>query len=164
MAKNGNDKEALPGPRERSGGSCQKIGNPRGPQASPSGTAPPGGVGHPGTHTGTPIVEELTNGNASRAFDPHHPLHQLTPEQIDEIGEAFQKIHDDVRDDLGAPDADYIRSLVQFTAGSRRSRGSSSWRLATRRRGPRDDRALRGENPREHGAWATTSCTDSGTG
>jgi fatty acid desaturase len=92
------------------------IGNPRGPQASPAGAPPPGGAprrnGH--DHTGTPIVEEITNGNGSRTFDPDHPLHRLTPEQIDEIGEAFQKIHDDVRADLGADDADYIRSLVQF--------------------------------------------------
>jgi NADPH-dependent stearoyl-CoA 9-desaturase len=93
-----------------------KTGNPRGPQASPSGAPTPGGAprqnGH--DHTGTPIVEELTNGNASRRFDPDHPLHRLTPEQIDEIGEEFQKIHDEVRADLGAKDADYIRSLVQF--------------------------------------------------
>ena len=93
----------------------QKIGHPRGPQASPSGTARPGGPGRPGyTHTGTPIVEELTNGNASRQFDPGHPLRRLTPEQIDEIGEAFQKIHDDVRADLGERDATYIRSLIEF--------------------------------------------------
>ena len=93
-----------------------KVGNPRGPQASPSGTTPPGGAaerrGH--DHTGTPIVEELTDGHASRHFDPDHPLHRLTPEQIDEIGEAFEKIHDEVRADLGASDAKYIRSLVEF--------------------------------------------------
>jgi NADPH-dependent stearoyl-CoA 9-desaturase len=92
-----------------------KVGNPRGPQASPSGTAPPGGGDRGGhDHTGTPMVEELTNGNTSRRFDSEHPLHRLTPEQIDEIGEEFQRIHDEVRADLGASDADYIRSLVQF--------------------------------------------------
>jgi linoleoyl-CoA desaturase len=93
-----------------------KIGNPRGPQASPAGAPPPGGAPRPNghDHTGTPIVEEITSGNGSRTFDPDHPLHRLTPEQIDEIGEAFQRIHDEVRADLGADDADYIRSLVQF--------------------------------------------------
>jgi NADPH-dependent stearoyl-CoA 9-desaturase len=93
-----------------------KVGNPRGPQASPSGAPPPGGATRRKGHdrTGTPIVEEITGGNASRHFDPDHPLHRLTPDQIDEIGEAFQKIHDEVRADLGAADADYIRSLVQF--------------------------------------------------
>ncbi|UTI65377.1 fatty acid desaturase [Paraconexibacter antarcticus] len=46
--------------------------------------------------------------------DPQHPLHRLTPEQIDEIGEAFQAIHDEVRADLGERDAEYIRSIIQF--------------------------------------------------
>lgn len=64
--------------------------------------------------TGTPNPETLTNGNRSRRFEPGHPLHRLTPEQIDEIGEAFQKIGEEVRADLGESDAHYIRSLIQF--------------------------------------------------
>ncbi len=51
---------------------------------------------------------------AYTSADPNHPLHRLTPDQIDEIGEAFQTIGDEVRADLGARDADYIRSIVQF--------------------------------------------------
>ena len=43
-----------------------------------------------------------------------NPLHRLTPEEIEEIGEAFQKIHDDVYGDLGERDAHYIRSMIQF--------------------------------------------------
>jgi len=43
-----------------------------------------------------------------------NPLHRLTPEQIEEIGEAFQKIHDEVYADLGEADALYIRSIIQF--------------------------------------------------
>ena len=41
-------------------------------------------------------------GPMSATANPHHvteienPLHRLTPEQIEEIGEAFQKIHDEV--------------------------------------------------------------------
>jgi fatty acid desaturase len=46
--------------------------------------------------------------------DPTHPLTRLTPQQIEELGVAFQAIHDEVRADLGARDADYIRSLIQF--------------------------------------------------
>jgi NADPH-dependent stearoyl-CoA 9-desaturase len=43
-----------------------------------------------------------------------NPLHRLTPEQIEEIGDAFQKIHDDVYAELGEHDAHYIRSLITF--------------------------------------------------
>ena len=51
---------------------------------------------------------------AYTSADPNHPLHRLTPEQIDEIGDAFQAIGDEVRADLGENDANYIRSIVQF--------------------------------------------------
>ena len=53
-------------------------------------------------------------GRASTALPHEHPLAQLTPEQIEEIGEAFQKIGDEVRADLGEADAHYIRSLIEF--------------------------------------------------
>jgi fatty acid desaturase len=43
-----------------------------------------------------------------------NPLHRLTPEQIEEIGVEFQKIHDDVYGDLGEHDAHYIRSMIEF--------------------------------------------------
>jgi NADPH-dependent stearoyl-CoA 9-desaturase len=46
--------------------------------------------------------------------DPNHPLRKLTPQQIEELGVAFQAIHDEVRADLGERDAHYIRSLIQF--------------------------------------------------
>ena len=45
---------------------------------------------------------------------PANPLHRLTPEQIEEVGAEFQKIHDEVFEDLGDRDATYIRSLIQF--------------------------------------------------
>jgi len=54
------------------------------------------------------------NGRPSIAFPLEHPLARLTPEQIEEIGDAFQKIGDDVRADLGEADAQYIRSLIEF--------------------------------------------------
>jgi fatty acid desaturase len=43
-----------------------------------------------------------------------NPLHRLTPQQIEEIGVAFQKIHDEVYADLGEHDAKYIRSIIEF--------------------------------------------------
>jgi len=43
-----------------------------------------------------------------------NPLHRLTPDQLAEIGQEFQKIHDEVFGDLGDRDATYIRSLIQF--------------------------------------------------
>src|ERR1700737_3660047 len=54
------------------------------------------------------------NGRPSIEFPLEHPLARLTPEQIEEIGDAFQKIGDDVRADLGEADAHYIRSLIEF--------------------------------------------------
>jgi fatty acid desaturase len=52
--------------------------------------------------------------NTVTSTDPNHPLRRLTPEQIEELGLAFQAIHDEVRADLGERDATYIRSLIQF--------------------------------------------------
>ena len=40
------------------------------------------------------------------------PLKRLTPEQIEEIGEEFQRIHDEVFASLGERDAKYIRSII----------------------------------------------------
>jgi NADPH-dependent stearoyl-CoA 9-desaturase len=54
------------------------------------------------------------NGRASTALPHEHPLARLTPAQIDELSDAFQKIGDDVRADLGQADAHYIRSLIEF--------------------------------------------------
>ena len=51
---------------------------------------------------------------ASTSADPDHPLHRLSPEQIEALGDAFQAIHDEVRADLGARDAHYIRSVIAF--------------------------------------------------
>jgi NADPH-dependent stearoyl-CoA 9-desaturase len=48
------------------------------------------------------------------ATETTNPLHRLTPEQLEEIGEEFQKIHDEVYADLGERDATYIRSIIDF--------------------------------------------------
>jgi len=55
-----------------------------------------------------------TATDQSTAEKPNNPVHRLTPEQIEEIGEEFQKLHDEVFADLGDRDANYIRSLIQF--------------------------------------------------
>ena len=52
----------------------------------------------------------MTNAPAANG----NPLHRLTPEQIEELGREFQAIHDEVYADLGAEDAHYIRSMIQF--------------------------------------------------
>jgi fatty acid desaturase len=40
------------------------------------------------------------------------PLKRLTPEQIEQLGEEFQQIHDEVFDSLGERDAKYIHSII----------------------------------------------------
>ncbi len=40
------------------------------------------------------------------------PLKRLTPEQIEQIGQEFQRVHDEVFASLGERDAKYIRSIV----------------------------------------------------
>ena len=52
-------------------------------------------------------------GNGSVATEePENPLHKLTPEQIEELGREFEKLHERVKDDLGERDAKYIRSVI----------------------------------------------------
>ena len=53
---------------------------------------------------------------ARREADPNafNPLFRLSPEQIEEIGEKFQAIHDEIKADLGESDARYIRSMIEF--------------------------------------------------
>ena len=45
--------------------------------------------------------------------DPNsnHPLHRLTPEQIQELGEKFQQIGEETRASLGASDARSARTV-----------------------------------------------------
>jgi NADPH-dependent stearoyl-CoA 9-desaturase len=50
----------------------------------------------------------------TKPYDPENPLHRLTPEQLDEIGREFDKLHDEVFGDLGDSDANYIRSMITF--------------------------------------------------
>jgi fatty acid desaturase len=41
-----------------------------------------------------------------------NPLHKLSDEQIEELGKLFDKLHEQVKDDLGQRDADYIRGVI----------------------------------------------------
>src|ERR1700676_4624041 len=63
-------------------------------------------------------VKTSSNGASAErqgpAYPEGHPLARLTPAEIEAIGEAFQRIGDEVRADLGEADAHYIRSLIEF--------------------------------------------------
>jgi linoleoyl-CoA desaturase len=43
---------------------------------------------------------------------PENPLHRLTPEQVEEIGREFDRLHEEVKSSLGDRDARYIRSII----------------------------------------------------
>ena len=47
-------------------------------------------------------------------IETENPLNRLTPEQIEEIGKEFDRVHDEVFDDLGERDAKYIRSMISL--------------------------------------------------
>jgi linoleoyl-CoA desaturase len=46
--------------------------------------------------------------------EPENPLHRLTSEQIEKIGQEFDELHEAVKNDLGERDAKYIRSIIAF--------------------------------------------------
>jgi NADPH-dependent stearoyl-CoA 9-desaturase len=50
----------------------------------------------------------------TRAGEPESPLARLTAEQIEQLGRAFDAIHDEVFADLGEQDAKYIRSTIKL--------------------------------------------------
>jgi fatty acid desaturase len=58
------------------------------------------------------------NGSApalKEEVDPsENPLHRLTKEQIEELGQLFDELHEEVKNDLGDRDAKYIRSMIAF--------------------------------------------------
>ncbi|MEV4422253.1 acyl-CoA desaturase [Patulibacter sp. NPDC049589] len=70
----------------------------------------------PTTSTIPATNDDARDGASRRDGDPtaFNPLFRLSSEQIEEIGEAFQKIHDEVKADLGERDAHYIRSIIEF--------------------------------------------------
>ena len=49
---------------------------------------------------------------SSDTTDPENPLHRLSEEQIEELGKLFDELHEQVKDDLGQRDADYIRGVI----------------------------------------------------
>src|SRR5436305_3517350 len=49
---------------------------------------------------------------SSETAQSDNPLHKLSDEQIEELGKLFDKLHDDVKSDLGQRDADYIRGVI----------------------------------------------------
>jgi fatty acid desaturase len=49
---------------------------------------------------------------SSDTTDPENPLHRLSEEQIEELGKLFDELHEQVKNDLGQRDADYIRGVI----------------------------------------------------
>jgi fatty acid desaturase len=67
------------------------------------------------TATLPPTIEgEHGPGRAPGDPDSPNPLHRLSPEEIENIGKAFEAIHDAVKSDLGERDTAYIRNLITF--------------------------------------------------
>ena len=55
------------------------------------------------------------HGPIAEAVDrTENPLHRLTAEQIETIGQEFDELHEQVKGDLGDRDAAYIRSMIAF--------------------------------------------------
>ena len=49
---------------------------------------------------------------SSDTTSPENPLHKLSDEQIEELGKLFDELHEQVKNDLGQRDADYIRGVI----------------------------------------------------
>ena len=49
---------------------------------------------------------------SSDTTNPENPLHRLSEEQIEELGKLFDELHEQVKNDLGQRDADYIRGVI----------------------------------------------------
>ncbi len=122
---------------------------------------------HAGASTATlppTLAGEFGPGHAPADPTSTNPLHRLTPEEIERIGDAFQAIHDEVRADLGPRDVEYIRNLITF---QRRLAVLSRAMLLASRYPPRGWPApwvCRSQRSSRTWSWATTSSTASGTG
>jgi NADPH-dependent stearoyl-CoA 9-desaturase len=72
-------------------------------------------------------------------YDPANPLYSLNEQQLEEIGQKFDALHDEVFGDLGETDARYIRNMItlqrRLIAASRAvllfSRFKPAWVLGT---------------------------------
>src|SRR5947208_5749588 len=49
---------------------------------------------------------------SSDTTNAENPLHRLSEEQIEELGKLFDELHEQVKNDLGQRDADYIRGVI----------------------------------------------------
>jgi linoleoyl-CoA desaturase len=76
---------------------------------------------------------------SAKPYDPENPLHKLSDQQLEEIGQKFDALHDEVFGDLGDTDATYVRNMIklqrQLIAASRAvllfSRYKPAWVLGT---------------------------------
>jgi len=48
----------------------------------------------------------------AQPYDPDNPLYRLSEEQLQQLGQEFDALHDDVFGDLGEVDARYIRNMI----------------------------------------------------
>ncbi|WP_375490404.1 fatty acid desaturase family protein [uncultured Jatrophihabitans sp.] len=72
-------------------------------------------------------------------YNPENPLYKLTDDQLTELGEKFDALHDEIFNDLGDVDANYIRNMIKLQrrliAASRAvllfSRYKPAWLLGT---------------------------------
>ncbi len=72
-------------------------------------------------------------------YNPENPLYKLTEQQLEELGQKFDALHDEIFADLGDTDAAYIRNMIttqrRLLAASRAvllfSRFKPAWVLGT---------------------------------
>jgi NADPH-dependent stearoyl-CoA 9-desaturase len=50
-------------------------------------------------------------------YNPENPLYKLTEKQLEELGEKFDDLHDEIFADLGDTDATYIRKMIKTQRG-----------------------------------------------
>jgi fatty acid desaturase len=61
------------------------------------------------------VTQDGHSSNGRSTVDSsENPLHRLSPEQIEAIGRELDELHEQVKADLGARDAKYIRSMISM--------------------------------------------------
>src|SRR4051794_12256839 len=65
------------------------------------------------------IATDIENGPRSELGDIgksliENPIKRFSEQELEEIGKAFDQLHDEVFDDLGERDATYIRSMIEL--------------------------------------------------
>src|SRR5689334_19793622 len=81
----------------------------------------------------TSTSTETQSKASTNGHEPQNPLHKLTAEQIEAIGKEFDELHEAVKNDLGARDSKYIRSIIalqrELALAGRLELIASRWRI-----------------------------------